>query len=927
MSLELALKSSISSLSVNQQALGLISQNISNANSEDFARREISQKNNVIGGIPAGVKIAEVRRVVDSFLVESSRRQISNVGSTAVTSDYYNKLQLFLGQPGSENSINTSVDDFFSSLADLTDNPEQTFFRSNVIDKSIRLTDQVSSLAQNVESLRFDIDQDISSTVRDINNLLDNLNDINRAVKETANVGGDVNATLDERQAALSDLSELIEFRITEQNSGEISIFMGGNELLSQSSRVHFQYSAQTSADSFIVGVPSAPIELIALDSSGNPTANKTTIVSSTGDTIQKNEITSGTLKGLIDLKDTEFPKVLAQLDEFASSVTDSINAIHNDGGGFPPASELIGTKSVVGTDVRNYSGNVMFAILDPNGNPVSDQFGLGLPPLNLDLGRLDGGSGTGTSDINDIIKEINHYFGPPPSQKASIGDIDNIQLAAISSSITSVEAAGTINFVDNPAIGDTITVDGTVFTFIAGASSGTNIQVQATASDTAVEISRYLNTYTGGTVDDVTYSVVGSTLTITHDTSGIAGNAFTIAVDLSGSGGTASINGAGAIPAPSSTLISGADASGSLEVDFEMTNLAGSDYTFEVLGLAIDNGATGMSNSFDPYAVKSGVRERSGKDGVANDTLVIDLTGSTLGEGGVHTVAIDVRVTAADGTISTDTIDFEFTIPDPAGDIKNDRFAATAISGAGDATLTAPTGGDRFLTASFINESGAVANASEVGHLKIISNKPDDYRIVIQELDSQDKGLISDSASATNQGFSHFFGLNNFFDSGADLKNSAINFKVQDKYIENTSLISAGRLVQSNQSADPNANPILTYSLGLGSNQNISDMANLRNSRISFAAAGKLPTIDTTIVGYSAEIISSVSFDAKRVDDENKQQVILFDAFNDRLQAQSGVNVDEELANTIIFQNNYQASARMITVVSELFDTLLQTF
>ncbi len=927
MSLELALKSSISSLSVNQQALGLISQNISNANSEDFARREISQKNNVIGGIPAGVKIAEVRRVVDGFLVESSRRQISNVGAAAVTSDYYNKLQLFLGQPGAENSINTSVDDFFSSLADLTDSPEQTFFRSNVVDKSIRLTDQISSLAQNVENLRFDVDQDIGNTVRDINNLLDSLYDINVAIKETASIGGDINSVLDERQAALSDLSELIEFRITEQNSGEISIFMGGNELLSQSTRVHFQYTPQTSADSFIANVPSAPIELIDLDSSGAPVGSKTTLVSSTGDIIQKNEITSGALKGLIDLKDIEFPKVLAQLDEFAKTVTQSINAIHNNGGGFPPAAELLGSSQIVGTDVRNYSGNAMFAVLGQSGNPVANQFGQGLIPFNLDLDRLNGGSGAGTADIHDIIKEINTYFGPPPSQKASIGDIDDIRLAAVSSSITSVEAAGTIDFVANPAIGDTMTIDGTVFSFIAGASSGTNIQVQATATETAAEISRYLNTYTGGTVDDVAYSSSGSTLTINHGTSGTAGNAFTLAVDLSGSGGTASINGGVAAGTPAATLINGANASGSFEVDFEMTNLSGGDYTFEVLGLAIDNGATGMSNIFDPYTVKTGIRERSGHDGVANDTIAIDLTGSTLGEGGTHTVAIDVRATDADGNSFTDTIDFTFTIPDPNADIKNDRFSAAAISGTGDATLVAPSGGDRFLTASFVDENGAVASSNESGYLKITSNDPDNYRIVIQELDSQDKGIITDSTTATNNGFSHFFGLNNFFDSGVNLKNSAINFKVQDKYIADPSLISAGRLTQSNQSADPSANPILTYSLGLGSNQNISDMANLRNSRISFDAAGKLPTIGTTIVGYSAEIISIVSFSAQRADDESKQQLILFDAFNDRLKAQSGVNIDEELANTIIFQNNYQASARMITVVSELFDTLLKTF
>jgi len=40
-----------------------------------------------------------------------------------------------------------------------------------------------------------------------------------------------------------------------------------------------------------------------------------------------------------------------------------------------------------------------------------------------------------------------------------------------------------------------------------------------------------------------------------------------------------------------------------------------------------------------------------------------------------------------------------------------------------------------------------------------------------------------------------------------------------------------------------------------------------------------------------------------------------------------SGVNLDEEAANLIKFELTYNASARMITVASELFDTLLQAF
>ena len=39
----------------------------------------------------------------------------------------------------------------------------------------------------------------------------------------------------------------------------------------------------------------------------------------------------------------------------------------------------------------------------------------------------------------------------------------------------------------------------------------------------------------------------------------------------------------------------------------------------------------------------------------------------------------------------------------------------------------------------------------------------------------------------------------------------------------------------------------------------------------------------------------------------------------------ESGVNLDEEAANLLRYQQAYQASGKMIEVASKLFDTLLQ--
>lgn len=92
--------------------------------------------------------------------------------------------------------------------------------------------------------------------------------------------------------------------------------------------------------------------------------------------------------------------------------------------------------------------------------------------------------------------------------------------------------AIGRITFNTLPVAGNTITINGTVFTFHESASAGTNIEIKGTPALTVAEIVTVLNGSADTDVDDATYAQVEgqAILTITHDTTGPAGNAFTLA-------------------------------------------------------------------------------------------------------------------------------------------------------------------------------------------------------------------------------------------------------------------------------------------------------------------------------------------------------------------------------------------------------------
>jgi phage tail sheath gpL-like len=94
---------------------------------------------------------------------------------------------------------------------------------------------------------------------------------------------------------------------------------------------------------------------------------------------------------------------------------------------------------------------------------------------------------------------------------------------------IAAEKAQGRISFHYLPKVGDTLTVNGVTFTFIAGVSAGTDIQIKGSISEQATEVATVLNASVDGAVDDATYTAEGADVAVVHDAGGVAGNNFTL--------------------------------------------------------------------------------------------------------------------------------------------------------------------------------------------------------------------------------------------------------------------------------------------------------------------------------------------------------------------------------------------------------------
>jgi flagellar hook-associated protein 1 FlgK len=116
----------------------------------------------------------------------------------------------------------------------------------------------------------------------------------------------------------------------------------------------------------------------------------------------------------------------------------------------------------------------------------------------------------------------------------------------------------------------------------------------------------------------------------------------------------------------------------------------------------------------------------------------------------------------------------------------------------------------------------------------------------------------------------------------------------------------------------------LLNGSLQLKKNS-ASDVVNsLTTTDRNFLATG----IALTSVSYSGMMTGVVGNSitaAKQISDQSKFDTDALGMSTQRYQSDTGVNLDEEIANLQVLQNAYAASARLLTVVQEMFDTLEQ--
>jgi flagellar hook-associated protein 1 len=337
-----------------QLAIEVTGQNIANVQTEGYSRQEINfealnPRSFSLGQLGTGVRVVGVERSHDKFLFSQILGEGDGLGQYGVRKDVFEQLEILFSESNGQ-SLNQGLGNFFSSLQDLSSNPVGLPERSSVLAEAQNLATTFNNLGESLFQIRRNLDATIQVETQRINSLTSEIAELNQAIHANEPVAFSANDLRDRRDQRVKELSELIDLNYVDEMDGQISLTLNnGTPLVLQSTA--FTLGTQ------INGNNKGFQDIIVAGLNGT----STNVTSS---------VTGGSLKGLLDMRDTEVPDIKDKLDRLAASIIQEFNNMHQEGFGIDgtTGNNFFAPPSVTTEINTNNTGTA--TLTATNGNP-----------------------------------------------------------------------------------------------------------------------------------------------------------------------------------------------------------------------------------------------------------------------------------------------------------------------------------------------------------------------------------------------------------------------------------------------------------------------------------------------------------------------------------------------------------------------------
>ncbi|RLB06486.1 MAG: flagellar hook-associated protein FlgK [Deltaproteobacteria bacterium] len=219
---------SVGTLLNQQVALEVTSHNIANISTPNYARQRVIQKTRFplyahYGARGRGARIANIEQVrdqfVDRFLLEKNSTYNYYVGKD----DIMTKIESLLNET-EDYGLSHDLQEFWNSWQALARNPQGSAERQSIVEKATALADKIRNIYAGFEEYKDGIEQKIESGISKINTILEKIADLNKEIARREVTGHPANDLRDERQQALEELREYVDFDYREEDNGWLTV-------------------------------------------------------------------------------------------------------------------------------------------------------------------------------------------------------------------------------------------------------------------------------------------------------------------------------------------------------------------------------------------------------------------------------------------------------------------------------------------------------------------------------------------------------------------------------------------------------------------------------------------------------------------------------------------------------------------------------
>ncbi|WP_447977048.1 flagellar hook-associated protein FlgK [Candidatus Nitrospira bockiana] len=311
-----------SGLSAYQKSLSVTSHNMSNVHTKGYSRQEaiLSEAlplNGRPGQIGSGVQVTRIKRKADELvnaqlLASHEERGKYDAASTALA-----RLERLFGD-SQDQSLGSDLNDLFAAFQDVATSPSDLTARSTLLSKAQALVDRFHQADRTLVDERQGLDRQVAEAITDVNRLAGQIADLNKKIEQAELSGQDANDLRDERQRLVNDLGALIDVSTVEDETGQISVFVGRGQVLIEKNRARTLSGVANASNNGLLDVQ--------YDQAGISISSV---------------IDGGRLRGLLDARDTTIPGLQGDLDILAANLVSRVNAQHQVGYGLDGSTGL----------------------------------------------------------------------------------------------------------------------------------------------------------------------------------------------------------------------------------------------------------------------------------------------------------------------------------------------------------------------------------------------------------------------------------------------------------------------------------------------------------------------------------------------------------------------------------------------------------